>query len=84
MAARHWRVGTLEEFYPRSPLLLGRNVGAGLKVQIRLRDPSCHDRFLCAGDLVGTLLHEYVFCLSACGDRLSWLPVCLIARVRFF
>lgn len=60
MRQRGWRVSHLEEFYPRSPSLLGRNVGAGYKIQIRLREPSTVDRFLDGSDLVGTLLHEYV------------------------
>ncbi|KAJ2502174.1 hypothetical protein GGH96_001343 [Coemansia sp. RSA 1972] len=60
MHARGWRVGTLREFYPRTPNLLGLNVNKGLEIRLRLRSPHADSEFLPFEDLVGTMLHELV------------------------
>ncbi|KAJ1330144.1 hypothetical protein BSLG_009674 [Batrachochytrium salamandrivorans] len=56
--SRHFRVGSLEEFYPTNPGLLGLNVNRGQVIRIRLRSAADDNRFLEFNDLIGTMLHE--------------------------
>lgn len=65
MRRRGWVCPSLVEFEPRSPNLLGLNVGGGggrtrqIKVRVR-RPPGPSDDFLPYEDILGTLLHELV------------------------
>ncbi|APA09874.1 hypothetical protein SS1G_05893 [Sclerotinia sclerotiorum 1980 UF-70] len=58
MRARHWRVGTLTEFYPDQQNLLGLNVNNGQKICLRLRYPGDQNQFLPMEEVVDTMLHE--------------------------
>ncbi|TGO77251.1 hypothetical protein BELL_0116g00130 [Botrytis elliptica] len=58
MRARHWRVGTLTEFYPDQQNLLGLNVNRGQKICLRLRYPGDQNQFLPIEQVVDTMLHE--------------------------
>ena len=58
MERRKWRVGTLREFFPENPGLLGLNVNHGLEIRIRLRPAHAPLTFLPYTELLGTLLHE--------------------------
>ncbi|ATZ49863.1 Bcwss1 [Botrytis cinerea B05.10] len=58
MRARHWRVGTLTEFYPDQQNLLGLNVNRGQKICLRLRYPGDQNQFLPIEEVVDTMLHE--------------------------
>ncbi|KAF9976284.1 hypothetical protein BGZ73_008830 [Actinomortierella ambigua] len=58
LKSRAWRVGALEEFFPKQGNLLGVNTNQGAKIQIRLRPPDAPESFYPLDDLVGTMLHE--------------------------
>ncbi|TEY78710.1 hypothetical protein BOTCAL_0046g00310 [Botryotinia calthae] len=58
MRARHWRVGTLTEFYPDQQNLLGLYVNRGQKICLRLRYPGDQNQFLPIEEVVDTMLHE--------------------------
>jgi hypothetical protein len=58
MRQRGWRVGTLSEFYPGQPNLLGLNINQGQKICLRLRYPSDQRQFLPIEQVVDTMLHE--------------------------
>ncbi|KAJ1815860.1 hypothetical protein LPJ56_002542 [Coemansia sp. RSA 2599] len=60
MEKRGWRVGTLREFFPGNPNLLGLNVNRGQEIRIRLRPSFDDSQFLVYEDLLGTMLHELV------------------------
>ncbi|KAJ2598670.1 hypothetical protein GGF39_002558 [Coemansia sp. RSA 1721] len=60
MAKRGWKVGTLREFFPGNPNLLGLNVNHGQEIRIRLRPAFNDQQFLVYEDLLGTMLHELV------------------------
>lgn len=52
------KVGTLCEFFPKDPQLLGLNVNHGMKICIRLR-PHFNDKtFFPLTELLGTMIHE--------------------------
>jgi len=60
MRRRKWRVKVLSEFSPRSPRLLGLNVGKGVEVKLRLRlrrDGRDLD-FIPYEEVLDTMLHE--------------------------
>ncbi|KAB8233526.1 metalloendopeptidase WSS1 [Aspergillus alliaceus] len=58
MRRRDWKVGTLSEFYPQQRNLLGLNINGGLKICLRLRQPSDERQFLPLEHVVDTMLHE--------------------------
>jgi len=58
MRQRGWQVGTLAEFYPDQTNLLGLNINAGQKIQLRLRYPGDSNQFLPLEDVLDTMLHE--------------------------
>lgn len=58
MRQRSWRVGTLAEFYPHTPNLLGLNINQGQKICLRLRQPYDERQFLPIEQVVDTMLHE--------------------------
>jgi hypothetical protein len=58
MKKRNWKVGSLHEFYPTNPNLLGVNINRGKQIKIRLRQPYDNNVFLDFHDLIGTMLHE--------------------------
>ncbi|KAJ1643111.1 hypothetical protein LPJ64_005084 [Coemansia asiatica] len=60
MEKRGWKVGTLREFFPNNPNLLGLNVNHGQEIRIRLRPSFDDKKFLIYEDLLGTMLHELV------------------------
>jgi hypothetical protein len=58
MRKRGWKVGTLSEFYPENPGLLGLNVNRGQQIMVRLRSPHNALQFLRFEHCLDTLLHE--------------------------
>ncbi|KAI9886389.1 MAG: hypothetical protein M1823_001778 [Watsoniomyces obsoletus] len=58
MRQRGWRVGTLVEFYPPEPNLLGINWNKGQKICLRLRYPGDERQFLPLEQVLDTMLHE--------------------------
>lgn len=58
MKAQGLRVGTLCEFFPKDPRLLGLNVNHGMKICIRLRRHNNDKSFYPLTELLGTMLHE--------------------------
>ncbi|KAJ8330926.1 hypothetical protein O5D80_000945 [Batrachochytrium dendrobatidis] len=58
MKLHNFRVGSLQEFYPTNPNLLGLNVNHGQVIRIRLRHAFDDNQFLEFHDLIGTMLHE--------------------------
>ncbi|KAI9828745.1 MAG: hypothetical protein M1832_001850 [Thelocarpon impressellum] len=58
MRQRGWRVGTLAEFYPPEPNLLGVNWNKGQKICLRLRYPGDDRQFMPMEQVVDTMLHE--------------------------
>jgi hypothetical protein len=58
MRKRGWKVGTLSEFYPDQPGLLGLNVNHGQQIMVRLRSPFNVQSFLPFEHTLDTLLHE--------------------------
>ncbi|WVF69288.1 hypothetical protein IAT40_004064 [Kwoniella sp. CBS 6097] len=58
MSKRGWKVGTLAEFIPPNPSLLGLNHNAGQRIQIRLRPPGAEHTFYEYDQLVLVMLHE--------------------------
>jgi hypothetical protein len=60
MIRQKWSVGSLLEFFPSNPNLLGLNVNAGERIMIRLRDARNNQRFLPWESLLGTMIHELV------------------------
>ena len=51
-------MGTLCEFYPPEPNLLGLNINRGQKICLRLRYPGDETQFLPLDQVVDTMLHE--------------------------
>ncbi|EKC97956.1 zinc ion binding protein [Trichosporon asahii var. asahii CBS 8904] len=45
MSKRGWKVGTLAEFLPANPALLGININRGQRIHLRLRPPGNEDTF---------------------------------------
>lgn len=60
MRQRGWHVGTLAEFFPPEPNLLGVNWNKGQQICLRLRYPGDERQFLPLEQVVDTMLHEYV------------------------
>ena len=60
MDKRGWNVGSLSEFFPQNPGLLGLNVGGGLEIKIRMRPARDVGSFIPFRNLVGTMLHELI------------------------
>ncbi|WVQ80572.1 hypothetical protein IAT38_002677 [Cryptococcus sp. DSM 104549] len=58
MAKRGWKVGTLGEFLPGNPALLGINMNAGERINLRLRPPGSEHTFYEYEQLVLVMLHE--------------------------
>ncbi|KAK6908365.1 hypothetical protein I203_102366 [Kwoniella mangroviensis CBS 8507] len=58
MKKRGWKVGTLAEFLPSNPSLLGLNVNAGQRINLRLRPPGNENTFYEYDQLVLVMLHE--------------------------
>lgn len=58
MRQRGWRVGTLAEFFPPEPNLLGLNTNHGDRIDLRLRYPGDETQFLPIEEIVDTMLHE--------------------------
>jgi hypothetical protein len=58
MRKRGWKVGTLAEFLPDEPQLLGLNINRTEKILIRLRYHHDSRQFLSAEQVTDTLLHE--------------------------
>jgi len=58
MRQRNWRVGTLCEFFPEEPNLLGLNINRNEKICLRLRYPGDERQFLSLEQVVDTMLHE--------------------------
>ncbi|QLL32748.1 hypothetical protein HG536_0D02700 [Torulaspora globosa] len=58
MKENGFKVGSLVEFYPRDRRLLGMNVNRGMKIMLRLRNPSDEFQFLPRESIMGTALHE--------------------------
>lgn len=58
MRENGFKVGSLVEFYPRDKRLLGMNVNRGMKVMLRLRNPTDEYQFLPRESILGTMLHE--------------------------
>jgi len=58
MRRRKWRVKVLSEFSPRSPRLLGLNVGKGIEVKLRLRRDGSDLDFIPYEEVLDTMLHE--------------------------
>lgn len=58
MRKHKWRVKVLSEFCPKSPALLGLNVGAGVHVKLRLRRPNRDWDFFPFDQVLDTMLHE--------------------------
>ncbi|KAL9105325.1 MAG: hypothetical protein Q9227_009492 [Pyrenula ochraceoflavens] len=58
MRQRNWHVGTLCEFYPEQPNLLGLNINRGQKICLRLRYPGDERQFLPIEEVTDTMLHE--------------------------
>ncbi|KAI9669427.1 MAG: hypothetical protein M1831_000463 [Alyxoria varia] len=58
MRKRGWRVGTLTEFFPDAPNLLGLNINRGQKICVRLRYAGDKTQFLPLESVVDTMLHE--------------------------
>ncbi|KAK8858439.1 hypothetical protein IAR55_002666 [Kwoniella newhampshirensis] len=58
MSKRGWKVGTLAEFLPANPALLGNNMNAGQRINLRLRPPGAESTFYDYEQLVLVMLHE--------------------------
>ncbi|WVQ96786.1 hypothetical protein IAU59_003893 [Kwoniella sp. CBS 9459] len=58
MSKRGWKVGTLAEFVPSDPSLLGLNQNRGQRIQLRLRPPGAEHTFYEYDQLVLVMLHE--------------------------
>lgn len=58
MAKRGWKVGTLGEFIPQNPALLGININHGQRINIRLRPHGNTSTFYDYEQLVLVMLHE--------------------------
>ncbi|KAL7422706.1 hypothetical protein Q5752_001997 [Cryptotrichosporon argae] len=58
MSKRGWRVGTLAEFLPGNPALLGNNMNRGQRINLRLRPPGDPSTFYEYDQLVLVMLHE--------------------------
>ncbi|TYJ58885.1 hypothetical protein B9479_000317 [Cryptococcus floricola] len=58
MSKRGWKVGTLAEFLPADPSLLGINTDRGQRINLRLRPPGAEDTFYEYDQLVLVMLHE--------------------------
>ncbi|WVR06218.1 hypothetical protein IAU60_003248 [Kwoniella sp. DSM 27419] len=58
MTKRGWKVGTLAEFLPTNPALLGLNQNAGERINLRLRPPGMEHTFYEYDQLVLVMLHE--------------------------
>ncbi|PNS19097.1 hypothetical protein CAC42_1833 [Sphaceloma murrayae] len=58
MRKRGWHVGTLTEFLPEDPRLLGLNINHGHKICVRLRFSHRPSSFLTIEQCVDTMLHE--------------------------
>ncbi|KAL1408383.1 hypothetical protein Q8F55_005195 [Vanrija albida] len=58
MTKRDWKVGTLAEFLPSNPALLGNNMNAGQRINLRLRPPGNESTFYEYDQLVLVMLHE--------------------------
>ncbi|TKX19122.1 WLM domain-containing protein 3 [Elsinoe australis] len=58
MRKRGWHVGTLTEFLPEDPRLLGLNINHGHKICVRLRFSHRPSSFLPIEQCVDTMLHE--------------------------
>lgn len=58
MRENGFKVGLLVEFFPRDKRLLGMNVNKGMKIMLRLRNPSDEFQFLPRESIMGTMLHE--------------------------
>ncbi|CAD6570264.1 MAG: hypothetical protein TREMPRED_005707 [Tremellales sp. Tagirdzhanova-0007] len=58
MSSRSWKVGTLAEFLPANPALLGNNMNAGQRINLRLRPPGDPSNFYEYDQLVLVMLHE--------------------------
>ncbi|WVQ72805.1 hypothetical protein IAR50_002365 [Cryptococcus sp. DSM 104548] len=58
MSKRGWKVGTLAEFLPADPSLLGINTNRGQRINLRLRPPGAEDTFYEYDQLVLVMLHE--------------------------
>ncbi|XP_052208576.1 uncharacterized protein LOC127812234 [Diospyros lotus] len=67
MRKHKWRVKLLSEFCPKSPSLLGLNVGGGLQVKLRLRRPNRDWDFFPFDQILDTMLHE--LCHNAHGPH---------------
>ncbi|WWC70577.1 uncharacterized protein I206_104528 [Kwoniella pini CBS 10737] len=58
MKKRGWKVGTLAEFLPSNPSLLGLNINSGQKINLRLRPPGNENTFYEFDQLILVMLHE--------------------------
>ncbi|KAJ9669072.1 hypothetical protein H2201_000898 [Coniosporium apollinis] len=58
MRMRGWKVGTLSEFFPEEPALMGLNVNQTQRILLRLRHPGDASQFMPFEQVVDTLLHE--------------------------
>ncbi|EIW73578.1 hypothetical protein TREMEDRAFT_59752 [Tremella mesenterica DSM 1558] len=58
MLKRGWKVGTLAEFTPADPSLLGNNTNKGERINLRLRPPGSPSSFYEFDQLVLVMLHE--------------------------
>ncbi|KAI9631827.1 WLM domain-containing protein [Dioszegia hungarica] len=58
MTKRSWTVGTLAEFLPSDPSLLGNNMNRGQRINLRLRPPGSEGDFYEYDQLVLVMLHE--------------------------
>ncbi|KAF4550430.1 DNA-dependent metalloprotease WSS1-like protein [Elsinoe fawcettii] len=58
MRKRGWHVGTLTEFLPEDPRLLGLNINHGHKICVRLRFSHRPSSFMPIEQCVDTMLHE--------------------------
>ncbi|WRT67620.1 uncharacterized protein IL334_004592 [Kwoniella shivajii] len=58
MKKRGWKVGTLSEFLPSNPSLLGLNQDSGHRINLRLRPPGAENSFYEYDQLVLVMLHE--------------------------
>lgn len=58
MKKHKWKVGTLAEFVPSNPSLLGMNMNGGQKILLRLRPHAAQETFYDQEQLVLVMLHE--------------------------
>lgn len=69
MAKHNFTIGSLHEFYPKDPCLLGMNMNKGFKIFIRLRYGHDPTQYLDEESLLETMLHELTHNLYGPHDK---------------